>query len=897
MTARHAASMPARALAPHAVHLRDTIAVRGLEVRMRAGRDAWGRALPQPVHIDAVLRTDVARTGTSDHLPYSLNYGEVYRALEAHCRTHEYDDVGRLAEALAAVCRTCRAPWAEVTVRLPRALLRAAYVGVSVARADAALVEEAAALPAHDRLSIEALEVFAILGVNPWERETRQRLRISLDIAVPHAGERGVRYEAMARAVEAFVEASSYQTVERLATEIARVVIVAHGAEEAAVRVEKPSAIMYAACASVEVVRDRAFFQREEGVEAGAPEAVGGEEGKAGALGGKAGALGGKAGVLDAKAGTLDGQAEPEGPKAGTFKAKAPALEGQAGTLEGQAGTLEDVPGAERVPEAASVPGAERVPEAASVPGTGHVPGSAPVPGAERVPGSESAAREAPPHAALKVAPTAVASPWTSVLLALGSNLGDRVAHIDAALTRLDAHPDVRVVDTSFLYETQPMYYADQPRFLNGACRILTRLAPNDLLALTQAIETDVGRDKTNVPRNGPRVVDVDLLLYGDAVISDGERLVVPHPRLAERAFVLLPLADVAPHAEVPTLQRTVAQLLHALSHTPAYAPHELARVLPVGTDVWRWGARTYVMGILNATPDSFSDGGEHFSVDTAVAAAERMVRAGADVLDVGGQSTAPHAPEVPEAEERARVVRVVEALVARGVGVPISVDTYRASVAAAALDAGAAMVNDVSGGMRDAAMLPLVAARRCAYVAMHMRGDAQTMTQCTDYGGDVPGTVAAELGARVRVALTAGVRRWNLVVDPGIGFAKDAAANVALLRALPRLVGDGTRGAIDTRATYAAGLVDVDAAAPNASLAHFPLLLGVSRKAFLGRLIRAPDAPLPEPKARVYATLAACTAAIATRCVDVIRVHDVEAAVDAVRTADALVRGPGASA
>ena len=863
MTARHAASMPARALAPHAVHLRDTIAVRGLEVRMRAGRDAWGRALPQPVHIDAVLRTDVARTGTSDHLPYSLNYGEVYRALEAHCRTHEYDDVGRLAEALAAVCRTCRAPWAEVTVRLPRALLRAAYVGVSVARADAALVEEAAALPAHDRLSIEALEVFAILGVNPWERETRQRLRISLDIAVPHAGERGVRYEAMARAVEAFVEASSYQTVERLATEIARVVIVAHGAEEAAVRVEKPSAIMYAACASVEVVRDRAFFQREEGVEAG---------------------------VLDAKAGTLDGQAEPEGPKAGTFKAKAPALEGQAGTLE-------DVPGAERVPEAASVPGAERVPEAASVPGTGHVPGSAPVPGAERVPGSESAAREAPPHAALKVAPTAVASPWTSVLLALGSNLGDRVAHIDAALTRLDAHPDVRVVDTSFLYETQPMYYADQPRFLNGACRILTRLAPHDLLALTQAIETDVGRDKTNVPRNGPRVVDVDLLLYGDAVISDGERLVVPHPRLAERAFVLLPLADVAPHAEVPTLQRTVAQLLHALSHTPAYAPHELARVLPVGTDVWRWGARTYVMGILNATPDSFSDGGEHFSVDTAVAAAERMVRAGADVLDVGGQSTAAHAPEVPEAEERARVVRVVEALVARGVGVPISVDTYRASVAAAALDAGAAMVNDVSGGMRDAAMLPLVAARRCAYVAMHMRGDAQTMTQCTDYGGDVPGTVAAELGARVRAALTAGVRRWNLVVDPGIGFAKDAAANVALLRALPRLVGDGTRGAIDTRATYAAGLVDVDAAAPNASLAHFPLLLGVSRKAFLGRLIRAPDAPLPEPKARVCATLAACTAAIATRCVDVIRVHDVEAAVDAVRTADALVRGPGASA
>ncbi|WFC97214.1 trifunctional dihydropteroate synthetase [Malassezia brasiliensis] len=763
MTARHAASTPARALAQRAVHLRDTIAVRGLEVRMCAGRDAWGRAQPQPVHIDAVLRTDVARAGTSDHLPYSLNYGEVYRALEEHCRTHAYDDVGRLAEALAAVCQACRAPYAEVTVRLPRALLRAAYVGVSVARADAALVADAAALPAHDRLVIEALEVFAILGVNPWERETRQRLRISLDIAVPRAGERGVRYEALARAVEAFAEASAYQTVERLATEIARIVVVAHGAEEAAVRVEKPSAIMYAACASVEVVRDRAFFQ-----------------------------------------------------------------------------------------DAAPAPAVEAAPEEA-----------APPPPAPR--------------------------PWTSVLLALGSNLGDRVAHIDAALTRLDAHPDVRVVDTSFLYETQPMYYVEQPRFLNGACRILTRLAPHDLLALTQAIETDVGRDKTNVPRNGPRVVDVDLVLYGDAVIADGERLVVPHPRLAERAFVLLPLADVAPHAEVPTLQRTVAQLLSALAHTPAYAPHELARVLPVGRHVWHWGARTHVMGILNATPDSFSDGGEHLAVEAAVEAAVRMVRAGADVLDVGGQSTAPHAPEVPEAEERARVVRVVEALVARGVGVPISVDTYRASVAAAALDAGAAMVNDVSGGTRDAAMLPLVAARRCPYVAMHMRGDAQTMAQHTDYGGDVPGVVAAELGARVRAALGAGVRRWNLVVDPGIGFAKDAAANVALLRALPRLVGDGTRGAIDARAAYAA--CGVDDAVPNASLAHFPLLLGVSRKAFLGRLIQAPEAPLPEPKARVYATLAACTAAIATRCVDVIRVHDVEAAVDTVRTADALVR------
>ncbi|WFD04668.1 trifunctional dihydropteroate synthetase [Malassezia obtusa] len=741
-----AARAPLAAVRP--AHLRDTIAVRGLEVRMHAGLDAWGRAVPQPVHIDAVLRTDVERAGRSDHLPYSLNYGEVYRALEAHCRAHRYDDVGALADALAQVCREGRAPWVELTVRLPRALLRAAHVAMTVVRS----AELAGAADAYDRLCIDGLEAYAILGVNAWERETRQRVCIHLDMA---AAARPVRYEALARAVEALVEASSYQTVESLATDIARLAIVEHGVEELAVRVEKPSAIMYAECASVEVVRDRAFF----GVPADAPPAQTGADG------------------------------------------------------------------------------------------------------------------------------------WRAAALALGSNLGDRLAHLEAALARLDAHPDVRVVDTSFLYETQPMYYTEQPRFLNGACRIQTRLAPHDLLRVTQAIETDVGRTKAGVPRNGPRVVDVDLLLYEDAVVEDGEHLVVPHPRIAERAFVLHPLADIMPNAEHPVLQRTVAQLLHTLMHTAAYDARDTARVLPLAHTQWRWGERTLVMGILNATPDSFSDAGELADVDAAVDAAERMVRAGADMLDVGGQSTAPGAPEVPEAEEAARVVRVIRALVARGVQTPISVDTYRASVARAALDAGAAIVNDVSGGTRDADMLPLVAARRCPYVLMHSRGDAQTMTRLTDYGGDVAGTVAAELAARVRAALDAGVRRWNIILDPGLGFAKNAEGSVALLRALPRLVGaGGSRGGLDA-ATAHTERAPYRAAEPWASLAHFPLLLGASRKRFLGALIRAPDAPVPEPKARVYATLAACTAAIASGCVDVIRVHDVAPAVDTARTADALTR------
>lgn len=422
--------------------------------------------------------------------------------------------------------------------------------------------------------------------------------------------------------------------------------------------------------------------------------------------------------------------------------------------------------------------------------------------------------------------------------------------------------------------------------------QILTSLSPHALLACTQAIETEVGRCKDNVPRNGPRLLDLDVLFYDDACIHDGEHLIVPHPRIAERAFVLLPLLDILPHHTHPALQRTVEQLLHTLASTPTYDGSSIHRLLPFPRAFWAWGDRTRVMGILNATPNSFSDGGDHVDVAAAMDSARAMVARGVDVLDVGGASTAPHAPDVPPEEEARRVVVLVKALRADAAtaSTPISVDTWRASVAEHALEAGADMINDISGGQRDAAMLPLAARRRCPYVLMHMRGDAHTMTTLTDYQDDVVGTVAAELSARLEDALRAGVRRWNIILDPGIGFAKDAKANLALLRSLPRLVGGkGTRANLDsagapTRSSPTAR------ERPYTGLAHFPVLVGASRKRFLGQLIQT-DAGIPAPKHRVHATMAACTAAVATGCVDIIRVHDVAAAVDTVRTADAIVR------
>jgi len=425
------------------------------------------------------------------------------------------------------------------------------------------------------------------------------------------------------------------------------------------------------------------------------------------------------------------------------------------------------------------------------------------------------------------------------------------------------------------------------------------------------------------VPVKGPRIVDLDIIFY-DRLELETPTLTLPHPGVAEREFVLRPLADILPHYRHPSSSRTVAQLLSILVNSEGYdGSGDIYRVLPlpVGASAaasgststqWEWGRRTYVMGILNATPDSFSDGGDHAGVAEALAAAQRMVEQGADMLDVGGMSTAPQAVEVSAEEEAARVVPVIKALRSAGIETPISVDTFRASVARAALEAGATAVNDVSGGLRDPAILDVVREASCPYILMHMRGTSKTMSSAahTTYaGGDVVGGVARELVQRVDAALRAGVRRWNIVLDPGVGFAKDAQGNVELLRHLNRLTAGGLNGALasttaGSRATSvppspilgpsdadASPLSSLDAAqdafAPHTALTSFPVLLGPSRKRFLGTITGK-----TEPKARVYATAAACAAGIAAG-VDVLRVHDVEPMLDAARVSDAIFRAP----
>jgi dihydropteroate synthase len=262
-------------------------------------------------------------------------------------------------------------------------------------------------------------------------------------------------------------------------------------------------------------------------------------------------------------------------------------------------------------------------------------------------------------------------------------------------------------------------------------------------------------------------------------------------------------------------------------------------------------GPRTLVMGVLNVTPDSFSDGGRFLDPHAAVAHGLRMVADGANMLDVGGESTRPGASEVPDAEEANRVVPVIRQLVAE-VDVPVSVDTRKRAVAIAALDAGASIVNDISGGF-DGRLLHVVRDSGAGYVLMHMRGTPATMQEYAVYGNVIE-DVRAELALRFAAASDhAGIPAERIVLDPGVGFAKTAGQNLVLLRRIEAFARLGR-----------------------------PLLVGPSRKAFVGKVLGT------EVDDRLEGTLAA-VAWLVAHGVQIVRVHDVREAVRVCRMVEAI--------
>ena len=267
-------------------------------------------------------------------------------------------------------------------------------------------------------------------------------------------------------------------------------------------------------------------------------------------------------------------------------------------------------------------------------------------------------------------------------------------------------------------------------------------------------------------------------------------------------------------------------------------------------------------MGVVNVTDDSFSDGGRYLDPSTAVAHARSLIADGADIIDVGGESTRPGAVRIDADVETARVLPVVTELAAQGI--TVSIDTMHAAVAKAALENGAAIVNDVSGGRADPAMAPLMADAGVPWVLMHWRSVTQPRPHDAPAYRDVVGEVRDELLAAVDDALSAGVDEKNIVIDPGLGFAKTAEDNWALLRALPDLVETG-----------------------------FPVLVGASRKRFLGTLLADADGTPRPPDGRETAT-AVVSALSAQAGAWGVRVHDVRASVDAITVVEAWLGNEG---
>ncbi|KAJ2908623.1 trifunctional dihydropteroate synthetase, partial [Coemansia aciculifera] len=594
----------------------DKIIFRDLQVRTVLGNDSWERKKQQPLLITAEIHTSIASAGKTDKVTESVHYGIACKRATSFAESnHKLHSLEAFAEGIAKACLgvTNRALAVHIIARKPRALLHAEYAGVEIFRtrkealgswgdslvqesdetdtefacrsalvdAERAAAEaEAGKLAQEDRIVVKTLSLSTIIGVNLWERHYKQLVHIDLVLHTAKAAgldalasdtvPRYRNFRTVVDAVTDLVEKSSYRTVEALATAIARTATKQCKVPKITVRVEKPSALVFAACSAVEITR-----------------------------------------VL------------------GDYSV---------------------------------------------------------------MPSTAASTAPTPPRAVSPVmsVKSEAKSGIHSAYIALGTNLGNRLENIHQALHRLNTDmPNSHVVETSFLYQTAPMYVTDQPAFLNAACLVKTALEPLALLDELKRIEAEMGRD-FDMYRNGPRIMDLDILFY-DEIDMQTERLTIPHALLHERRFQLGPLCDIDGDLMHHRLGKTTGALFRHLT-THSNVPDDIVRVTPLRGDRVCANAddnagerailkalsplsqkETVFMGILNCTPDSFSDGGDFATLDLAVEHAATLIKSGADIIDIGGQSTRPGATQVGVDEEIRRVVPVIQRIRELGIDTPIS--------------------------------------------------------------------------------------------------------------------------------------------------------------------------------------------------------------------------------
>ena len=408
-----------------------------------------------------------------------------------------------------------------------------------------------------------------------------------------------------------------------------------------------------------------------------------------------------------------------------------------------------------------------------------------------------------------------------AIYLSLGSNLGDRRQNLERALTELMGR-GVSIARVSPVVESPallpPDALADWNRpFLNLAAECHSSLSPSALLGTIKTIERELGRDD---PRHwAPRPIDIDILIYDDAVIDTAE-LRIPHASLAERAFVLTPLVALAPGLKLPKHGKTTLQLDRALN-----------RRIPL------W------MGIINLTPDSFSDGGQFTNWDKVESQIDLMRSAGVHMLDFGAESTRPGAVALTPEDEWRRLepmlAQTKEKFTGQWLRPLLSVDTYHADVARQALDYGVDIINDVSG-LEDSAMLEVAASSSCDLVAMHNLGLPADRNRTLDPQSSATEQVEAWLDRQLENWQSNGIDLSRVIFDPGIGFGKTPLQSLELLRDVDRFAAAGLR-----------------------------ILIGHSRKSFMQGF--AGDSNYTRDLATVGTSLA-----LLDRCVDILRVHDV---------------------
>jgi len=327
-------------------------------------------------------------------------------------------------------------------------------------------------------------------------------------------------------------------------------------------------------------------------------------------------------------------------------------------------------------------------------------------------------------------------------------------------------------------------------------------------------------------------------------------------------------LVDVAPGFIHPVLHLTMQQLYDNIRTPRKYFPFRttphLKRVLPANKKIFDLRAKTYIMGILNVTPDSFSDGGRYLGLKEALARADELISQGADIIDIGGQSSKPGTPSISAEEELGRVLPVLKGLRQQRPDVTISIDTFYSKVAEEAVAAGANMINDVSGGLHDPEMFQVAAKLHVPIVVMHAKPTPQYELQqkgedVTTANYDVIAEIISHFKTQVAAAAKAGVNQWQLILDPGLGFSKIYDQSIEIIRRAKELTTLG-----------------------------YPILIGPSRKGFVGHIVKESN---PQGAARMWGTMACCCAAVGAG-VCFVRVHDVAECKAVLCTADAIYKG-----